>query len=226
MAKKIEKLEVTQNAWTGLISDMVSKVNELVDAHNSSLTHSTGEVDNELQIDNSPLCGALIQATVEGPITCANPKGSCPIHESELKFCATCMQMTNHKNGVCQKCTKTAQMCGRIVTSANGKIDGHACFEYKPCPIHDSPSPREEWEKKISAESKQLLVDYSTSPKLEFYMNLRFKELFRNLLASALHSEKDRMRMGVENLPKDDDMWTGTKVRMEDVLSLIDNTNK
>ena len=30
-----------------------------------------------------------------------------------------------------------AKICGKLVHSGSGKIDGHACFNKKPCPIHE-----------------------------------------------------------------------------------------
>lgn len=38
------------------------------------------------------------------------------------------------------------KICGEVVSSGTGKKDGHACFNNKPCAIHDTNTLREEFE--------------------------------------------------------------------------------
>lgn len=86
--------------------------------------------------------------------------------------------------------------------------------------IHDS-APREEWVNKfINSGIAQTILN----PRQRQWMIIEIREI----LSQALSSEKDRMRVGVENLHVAQIAYSGGKywIRKDDVLGLIDNRDK
>lgn len=185
MRTKIEKLNMNGD-WNSQVS-IHNKINELIDAHNSS-SHSTGESDQFRQAPKMLRCAKCSSpfhyhhkvAEIEGKLYhtgCAEKIG---IGDSE--------QVYNRSN--------------------TGKT------------IHDS-APREEWVNKfINSGIAQTILN----PRQRQWMIIEIREI----LSQALSSEKDRMRVGVENLHVAQIAYSGGKywIRKDDVLGLIDNRDK
>lgn len=210
--KQIEKLELQEETTlfqktADNMNALAEKINEIIEAHNLSLSHSPGEYNpydlgtpiapgyKTTNASTGVRCGKLIQATVGGNITCANPKGNCILHDV-----ATNSTETSSKVAGEDKCDR----CGN-----KGKFGyDHICV----------PSPRDGWRTEIVDECyEHSLEGLTVCGKFNEKKIISFIE---NLLSQAIQEKMSRLRAGVVELETKD---FGNTVFKRDVLSLIDN---
>lgn len=122
------------------------------------------------------------------------------------------MPHTNKEEG------EKKEICGKIVSSGTGKIDGHACFNEKPCPIH-SPSPTEEKKGEATGEIRekifQIVLDSFNRMQFSETAVDRIMKIFNQIISTTEQSVREEIIKKIESV----DLQVFDKSVKSDVIS-------